>query len=132
STRFRSRTVVSDTREATRKLQDELAQLTTAREKVDADVRAVQENLKTLGKMEGFMGVSMIQATEKGALNAEAAITLAKYVKENRLEASRELVLLEQQVKANQAKAAAIQSKITELAAGTTRTERDAVLVVDR
>ena len=57
STRFRSRTVVSDTREAVRKQQDELALLTTAREKIEADVKAMQENLKTLGKMEGFMGV---------------------------------------------------------------------------
>lgn len=132
STRFRSRIVTSDTREAVRKLQDELLQLTTAREKVDADVRAVQENLKTLGKMESFMAVSTIQATEKGALNAEAAITLAKYVKENRLESTRELVKLEQEVKVNQAKAAVIQSRITELSAGTSRTERDAVIVVDR
>src|SRR5262249_9082878 len=57
STRFRSRTVVIDTREETRKLQAELTQLATAREKIEGDVRAVQENLKTLGKMEGFMGV---------------------------------------------------------------------------
>ena len=78
------------------------------------------------------MGVSMIQATEKAALNAEAAITLAKYVKENRLEASRELHKLEQEVKANQAKAAVIQGRMTELAAGTSRNERDAVIVVDR
>jgi uncharacterized protein (TIGR02231 family) len=132
STRFHSRTVVSDTREDTRKLQDELAQLTAAREKIEADVKAVQENLKTLGKMEGFMGVSTIQATEKGALNAEAAITLAKYVRDTRLESSRELVKLEQEVKTNQAKAAGIQARINELGAGTSRTERDAVLVVDR
>jgi uncharacterized protein (TIGR02231 family) len=132
STRFRSRTVTTDTREAARKLQEELAQLSTAREKTDGDVRAVQENLKTLGKMEGFLGVTVIQATEKGALNAEAAITLAKYVKENRVELSRELVKLEQEVKANQAKAAIVQKKLSELATGTTRSERDAVIVLDR
>src|SRR5437870_5532541 len=51
STRFRARTVVTDTRDEVRKLQDELAVLATAREKLDGDLRAVQENLKTLGKM---------------------------------------------------------------------------------
>jgi uncharacterized protein (TIGR02231 family) len=132
STRFRSRTVTSDNREAIRKLQDELEVLATAREKLEADLRAVQDNLKTLGKMEGFMAVSTIQATEKAALNAEAAITLVKYIKEGRLEATREQVKFEQDVKSNQAKATAIQSRITELTAGTSRTERDAVIVVDR
>ncbi|HYT94052.1 MAG TPA: mucoidy inhibitor MuiA family protein [Gemmataceae bacterium] len=132
TTRFRSRSVVQDNREDTRKLLEELSQLATAREKIEADVRAIQENLKLLSKMEGFMGVTTIQATEKGALNAEAAITLAKYVKESRLETSRELIQLEQQVKANQAKAAALQGRMSQLASGTTRIERDAVIVVDR
>lgn len=132
STRFRSRTVVTDTREETRKLQDELAQLTLAREKIDADVKAVQENLKTLVKLEAFMGVSTVQSAEKGALNAEAAITLVKYIKDSRTESTRELIKLEQEVKANQAKAAGIQAKANELAGVTNRTERDAVIVVDR
>lgn len=132
TTRFRSRQVVKDTREEARKLQDELVVLGTAREKTEADVKAIQENLKTLSKMEGFMGVTMIQAAEKGALNAESAITLAKYVKESRLETTRELVQLEQQVKTNQTKAAAVQAKLSDLGAGTSRIERDAVIVVDR
>src|SRR5262245_60625344 len=132
STRFRSRPVVQDHSAEIAKLQDEVAQLALAREKIEADVKANQENLKTLTKMEGFMGVTTIQAAEKGALNAESAIALAKYVKDTRLATMREQVQLEQQVKANQVKAAALQGKITELAAGTTRLERDAVVVVDR
>ena len=40
TTRFRSRPVVQDNREDVAKLQDELAQLATAREKIEADVRA--------------------------------------------------------------------------------------------
>jgi uncharacterized protein (TIGR02231 family) len=131
STRFRSRTVVSDNREEVQKLQDELAKLTLAREKIEADAKAVQENLKTLSKMEGSLGLSP-QVTEKAVLNAEAAITLAKYIKESRLESTRELVKVEQEVKGNQAKAAQLQARLGELSGGKVRTERDAVIVVDR
>ena len=123
---------MQDNRVDVAKVQAEISQLAIAREKIDADVRGHQENLKTLNKMEGFMGVSMIQATEKAALNAEAAISLAKYVKESRLEGSRELVKLEQEVRANQGKAAALQARMNELAAGAAVTERDAVILVDR
>src|SRR5262245_51996828 len=41
TTRFRSRSVVQDHREDIRKLQDELLQLATAREKIEADVKAI-------------------------------------------------------------------------------------------
>src|SRR5262249_4669750 len=101
-------------------------------EKLESDIRAIQDNLKMLSKMEGFLSVTTIQATEKGALNAEAAITLAKHIKESRLETSRELVGLQQQVKANQDKADFAQRRLNDLGTGAVRTERDAVIVVER
>src|SRR5262245_61421650 len=130
STRFRSRPVVQDHSAEIAKLKEELAGLALEREKVEGDVKAIQENLKTLTKMEGLLGATTIQSADKGGLNAEAAITLAKYIKETRSATTREQVQLDQQVKANQAKAAVVQGKITALAAGTTRLERDAVIVV--
>jgi uncharacterized protein (TIGR02231 family) len=134
TTRYRARPVVQEHREELAKLAEELAQLAIAREKLEAEVLVIKENTKALSKMESFMGVTVIQATEKGALNAnvEAAIKLANYVKEQRLETSRELVKLEQSVKANQAKAALVQRQMNDLAGGTVRSERDAVIVVDR
>jgi uncharacterized protein (TIGR02231 family) len=132
TTRFRTRTIQQDTRAEVRKLQDEIAQLALSREKIQSDISAIQENLKMLGKMEGFMAVTTIQGTEKGMLNAEAAITLAKHIKESRLETARELVNLQQQVKANQEKSEAAQRKLSETTGGTPRTERDAVIVVER
>ena len=61
------------------------------------------------------MAVTTVQATEKGALNSEAAIALAKYIMESRLEKARELVDLQQQVQANQEKAEFAQRKLNEL-----------------
>src|ERR1019366_1852997 len=132
TTRFRSRPIQQDTREDVRKVQEELAQLTLSREKLEGDIKAIQENFKMLAKMEGFLSVTTIQATEKSALNSEAAIALAKHIKDSRLETSRELVNLQQQVKANLDKAEFAQRRLSQVSTGTTRTERDAVIVVER
>ncbi len=132
TTRYRTRAILQDTREDVRKLQEEIATLALAREKVDSDVKAIQENLKMLSKMEGFMSVTTIQGTEKGVLNAEAAITLSKHIKEQRIETSREVVNLTQQMKANQDKADFAQRRLGEMSTGAPRTERDAVIAVER
>ena len=132
TTRFRTRPVLEDTREDVRKLQDELKQLQLAREKLEAEIKAVQDNAMTLTKMEGFMAVTTVQSAEKGALNSDSAIALSKHVRETRLETARELVGLKQQVQANQEKAEFAQRKLNELASGTARTERDAVIVVEK
>ncbi len=132
TTRFRARAILQDTRADVAKLQDELAQLNLSREKIEADLKAIEDNFKMLAKMEGFMNVTTIQGTEKGVLNAEAAITLTKYIKDTRLETSRELVKLKQEVTANQNKAAFAQRRLSEVGNGTPHTERDAVIVVER
>jgi uncharacterized protein (TIGR02231 family) len=132
TTRFRTRSIQQDTRAEVRKLQEEIAQLSQSREKMQADINAIQENLKMLGKMEGFMAVTTIQGAEKGQLNAEAAIALAKHIKETRLETARELVTLQQQVKANQDRSELAQRKLSTTTGGTPRTERDAVIALER
>jgi uncharacterized protein (TIGR02231 family) len=82
--------------------------------------------------MENFMSVTTMQSAEKGQLNSESAIALSKHIKESRLETARELVSLQQQVQANAEKAEFAQRKLGELTTGTVRTERDAVLVVEK
>src|SRR5262249_34787074 len=92
TTRFRSRPVLEDTREDVRKLQEELRSLQLAREKLEAEIKAVQSNGQMFGKMENFMSVTTMQSAEKGQLNSESAIALSKHIKESRLETARELV----------------------------------------
>src|SRR5438309_6148243 len=50
TTRFRSRSILTDNRADVRKLQEEISQLAIAREKIEGDVKAIQENFKMLGK----------------------------------------------------------------------------------
>ena len=132
TTRFRTRPILEDTREDVRKLQEELKQLALEREKIEADSKAYQENDKTLTKMESFMSVTIMQATEKGALNTESAIALSKYIRETRLELAREQVKLKQQIQANQDKGEVAQRKLNNLSNGTARIEQDAVIVVEK
>jgi uncharacterized protein (TIGR02231 family) len=132
STRFRSRPVLEDTRADVRKLHDELKRLQQSTEKLEADVQAVQANAKSLDKLEGFTAVTTVQATEKGAAFSDSAIALSKHVRETRLETARELVGLRQQMQANREKAEFAERKLKEMSSGIVRTERDAVIVVER
>jgi uncharacterized protein (TIGR02231 family) len=132
TTRFRTRPILEDTREDVRKLQDELKQLQLSREKLEAEIHAIQDNEKTLGKMENFMTVTTVHSAEKGALSSDSAIALSKHVRESRLETAKELVGLRQQVQANLEKAEFAQRRLNELSSGTARTERDAVVVVEK
>jgi uncharacterized protein (TIGR02231 family) len=132
TTRHRTRPIVTDTRADVAKVVDEIKQLQLAKEKIEADLGAVQENMKMLGKMEGFLTVTTIQATEKGGLNAEQAIALAKHIRESRAEAAKETVGLRQQVGASQEKIDAAQRRLKELTGGVARYENDAVIVIDK
>src|SRR5262249_21160487 len=129
---FRTRQLREDTREDVRKLQDELQQLQMAKEKLESDIKAVQANTHLLTKLEGFTSSSTAHAADKGALNSEAAIALAKYIMDSRMERSKELIALQHQVQLNKEKAEFAQRKLNELAAGAHRTEQDAVIVVDK
>lgn len=132
TTRYRTRPIVEDTRADIRKILDEIKALQLAKEKIEGDLSALQENVKTVGKMENFLTVTTVQATEKGVLNAEAAIALSKHIRETRSESAKEVVNLKQQIQANQAQVDAAQKRLNELTTGAARYENDAVIVVDK
>lgn len=132
TTRYRTRPIIEDTRADVKKAMDELKALVLTREKIDGDLGAIQENVKMLGKMEGFLTVTTVQATEKGALNAEAAINLAKHIREQRIETAKEVVNLKQQLATNLDQTELTKHRLTGLASGIARYENDAVIVVDK
>jgi len=132
TTRYRTRPIVVDTRADVKNLLEELKTLQLAREKIEGDLLALQENGKMLTKMEGFLTVTTVQATEKGGLNADQAIALAKHIRDTRIESAKENVNLKQQIQANQEKASALQTRLAQLNAGVSRFENDAVIVIDK
>jgi hypothetical protein len=132
TTRFRSRPVKENTREEVRKLEDEVKKLQSNTRKIQADMEACKQNMGLLGKLENFTTVSTQHATEKGKLDSEAAIALAKYLMDGRGEKTKEMVSLQQLLESNAEQLEFVQRKLREMSAGTSKTERDAVIVVDK
>jgi len=132
STRFRTRPVKEDTREEVRKLEEEVKKLEMSTQKNQADMRACESNMGLLGKLEGYASASTTSATEKGKLDSDATIALAKYLMEGRSEKTRELtnMQMQQQVLTEQMEFA--RRKLRDLTAGTSKIERDAVIIVDK
>jgi uncharacterized protein (TIGR02231 family) len=132
TTRFRTRSIPEDTRVEVLKLQDELRQLQQAREKLDGESKALQADTLLLAKLENFTNVATVQATEKGGLNSEQTIAMIKFIMETRSEKGKSAVALQQQIQANQEKSELAQRRLNAMTAGVARTERDAVIVVEK
>jgi hypothetical protein len=132
STRYRTRPVKEDTREEVRKAEDELKKLALAQEKLKGEIKSIDENLKMIGKLENFTSVTTVHSTEKATLNSENVIALAKYVMEQRVEKGKELVAIQQQLQHNQEQIDFLKRQMKELTPATVKTERDAIIFVDR
>jgi hypothetical protein len=132
TTRFRTRAVKEDTREEVRKLEDELKKLAQTQQRLQAEMNAVQLNMQVYNKLENFTQASTQNATEKGKLDAEAAIALTKYVMEGRTARAKELVDMQQRMQDLQEQQAFVQRQYAELTSGSNKVERDAVIVVDK
>src|SRR5262249_3530237 len=132
STRFRTRPVEEDTREEVRKLEDERKKQQLLGQKLQADLDTITQNMQMLTKLEKFTETTAAHATEKGGVNGDAAITMAKYVMDQRADKAKEKVSLQQQLDTLKEQMAFTQRKLQNLTAGSTRVERDAVIIIDR
>jgi uncharacterized protein (TIGR02231 family) len=132
STRHRARAVRADTRANVRALEQKIAALQAEAERTKNEIDVSGKNLGLLGKLEGFTGATLAQLTEKGRLDSESTIALTKYVMDTRKESAAHQVGLQQTLAANAETRAFIERQLAELTAGSSRTERDAVIVVDK
>ncbi|HEV3385658.1 MAG TPA: mucoidy inhibitor MuiA family protein, partial [Gemmata sp.] len=132
SVRFRSRAIAEDTREEVRKLDAQIKTLTTKQQTLDSDLKSIGENLKLLDKLEGFTAKSLEHLTDKGQLDTEKIIALAKFVQEDRTKRTKEQLNVKQQSDDVQAQIAFSKRLLDERAGGVVRTERDAVILIDK
>lgn len=132
TTRYRMRPIKEDTREEVRKAEALIRQLLQAGQKMNSEVGVIQQNVAMLGKLETFTGATLQQLTEKGLLNADTIILLSKYVMDSRAEKSTALVNLQQQLADNQEQLEFSRRKLRDLTAGSSKIERDAIIVVDK
>jgi hypothetical protein len=132
TTRYRTRQVLEDTSEERRKLEAEKEQLQVIAAKIQSDLDTLAKNMGMLVKLEGFTEKTALTSTEKGGLNGDTVITLAKWVMEQRGDKAKEFVALAEQKRQNDIKVNFCDRKMSELGRGGGREVRDAVLVVDR
>ncbi|WP_439622781.1 mucoidy inhibitor MuiA family protein [Gemmata sp.] len=132
SVRFRTRAIAEDTREEVRKIDVQIKTLTAKQQALEAELKTVGENLKLLDKMEGFTAKSLEHLTDKGLLDTEKIIALAKFVQEDRTKRSKEQLAVKQQLEEVQAQLAFAKRPHDEKSGGVVRNERDAVILVDK
>lgn len=132
STRFRTRTVNQDTRQEVRTKEELIRKLQADSQRLQQEIAVQEQNLKYLQKLEGFTSTTMTSLTEKGRLDSEAILTLSKFVMENRGAKSKAEVDLRQQLQATNEASDLAKQQLAELSAGSSRVERDAVIVVNK
>ncbi|QDU23157.1 mucoidy inhibitor MuiA family protein [Urbifossiella limnaea] len=132
SVRFRTRAIAEDTREDVRKVELQIKTLTQKQATIQAELKAVEDNLKLLDKLEGFTAKGLDNLTDKGQLDADKIIVLAKFVQDDRSKRSKEAQLLKQELEGNTTQLAFAKRLLGEKSGGVVRTERDAVITVDK
>ncbi len=130
--RFRTRAINEDNRAEVRVLEAKIKESKKKLQVIEADAKALEGNTKLLDKMEVFTAATLQHLTEKGQLDSEKIIALATFIREARVKAAKESVTLAQQRDAIGDVMAFDERVLKEKAGGVTRTERDAVLVIEK
>jgi len=132
SVRFRTRAIAEDTREDVRKVEAQIKTLAQKAATLQSELKAIEDNLKLLDKLEGFTAKGLENLTDKGQLDADKIIVLAKFVQDDRSKRAKEAHLLKQQLEENTAQLKFAQRQLGEKSSGSVRTERDAVITIDK
>jgi hypothetical protein len=132
STRFRTRAVREDTRQEVRAKEELLKKLASDAQRLQKEVAVQEQDLQYLQKLEGFTGTALTGLTEKGRLDGDAVLTISRFVMESRGSKSKAEVDLRQQLQANAEAADFARKQLAELSSGSSRLERDAVIVVHK
>ncbi len=132
STRFRTRAVQEDTRREVRAKEEAIRKLVEDAESLRRSLDVGEQDLQYLRKLEGFTGAALGNLTEKGRLDSESILTLSRFIMENRGTKSEAGTGLRQRLKANAEAAEFAKRQLLEISAGSSRFERDAVIVVQK
>jgi hypothetical protein len=132
STRFRTRAVKDDTRQEVRAKEELVHKLQTEAKRLQQEIKVQEEDLKYLEKLGGFTGTAVSGLTEKGRLDSEPIIALSKFIMETRSAKAKAEVELQRELDANTGTAEFTAKQLSELSAGTSRVEHDAVIVVHK
>jgi hypothetical protein len=132
TTRFRTRAVREDTREEVRKIEEEIKGLQAKQRKIQSDVQILADSVSFMTQLEKFTAANTTHATEKGKLDSDQIIALAKYLNEGRAEKAKKAFELKEQILENTEALEFASRKMRELSGGSSKIERDAILVIDK
>ena len=132
SARYRTRAIAEDNREEVRKLEAEIKLLQKTLTELEADMKGVALNMAFNAKLEAFTAATLTTLTEKGQLDSDKTILLANHIRESRAKLIKEEVKLKQTIDADKERIAFLTRQLQEKSGGVSRTERDAVIVVDK
>ena len=132
NTRFRSRAIAEDNREEVRKLEAEIKTLQKTLAELEADMKGVALNMAFNAKLEAFTAATLATLTEKGLLDSDKTILLANHIRDSRAKLIKDEVKLKQSIDADKERIAFLTRQLQEKSGGVSRTERDAVIVVDK
>lgn len=132
SARFRTRAIAEDTREEVRKVEAKIKTLKQKMQSLQSDLKAGEQNAAFVAKLEGFTAATLTHLTDKGQLDSEKTIALATFIRETRTKAAKEEVTTKQLIEATQEELSFNERVLGEKSGGVARTERDAVIVIDK
>jgi hypothetical protein len=132
STRFRTRAVEDDTRQEVRAKEQLIKKLEVDAQRLQKQIAVEQEDLSYIKSLGSFTGTALTGLTEKGRLDSEAIVTLSRFLMENRGAKAKTETELRVQLQANAEAAGFARRQLAELSSGTSRVERDAVIVVNK
>ncbi len=130
--RYRTRAIQQDNREEVRTLNTRIKELQQKLQQLQAELKTLEQNAAFLSKLEGFTASTLVSLTDKGHLDSEKTIALVNYIRETRTKSSKDEIALKQQIQTIQDDLAFQRRVLDEKSGGVVRTERDAVIVVDK
>lgn len=132
ATRYRTRAVEMDTRKEVRELNEQEGKISLDNQRLASEAKTIESNAGFLTKLEAFVAANTTHATEKGKIEAGEVTKLSEYVMDLRRIQNKQALENTIQQQENTKKLGFLKLKRSELSSGTNRTERDAVLVVER
>lgn len=131
SVRYRERAVKEDTRKEVKKLEAQIEQIQTDIRHAEAHRRIIAQNMETLFKLQEFTVSAQSSDLNRGVLQFEPLEKLVSYIASMRGEYQGQILKLDDKIIELNKQLELLQRKLAELQAGRSRTEREAVLVVN-
>ncbi len=132
NTRYRTIAIKEDTREEVRRIEAEIKAAAMLIQKLQADIKLVGDHAQFLTKLEGFTATTLTHLTDKGVLNSDATIALAKFVMTSKSEKATDAVNLLQKLQETNEQSEFLKRQLAEKTAGIAKTERVAVITIDK